>query len=105
MGAPRVQDRLDEGSPAQGLKDVITGACLAANFLINGHPLPVGGMPRNGGVDFALFALQLAAQDRLINLGYFSARALSGKGAVSLVIFRDHQTAARFFVDTMDHAG
>src|SRR5437763_1461305 len=60
------------------------------------------GMPRDGGVDFALLTLHLAADNRVVNLFDFPAGELSGERDVGVIVLGDDQATAGLFVEPMD---
>ena len=102
--AAGVQDRLDQRRPAQSLQHMVAGPRLTSSVVIHRHALAMGGMPSNGGADFAPVARQLAAEDRLVDLLHPAGGELGGKRQVRFVVLRHDQAAAGFLVQPMDDA-
>ena len=62
-------------------------------------------MPANRRLDRSAWPFQRPGNKREVNFLHFTLRKLAGEMLVGRVIFRDHETAARFFVEAMDDAG
>ena len=69
------------------------------------HSYAADGVAADAGVDGPALFLGPAVHQRDIGFLHFTFRELRGEFAVSVVIFRDHDQATGFFVETVDNAG
>ena len=104
VSAARVKENFGVSRAAKPFEHAITGASFASGFFIHGHSFAVRGMPANGGSDLPAIALNLAANDGMINFFHFAAGELGGKGEMGVVVFRDHKATAGFFIKAVDNS-
>jgi hypothetical protein len=101
MRSPTVKRALQQAHVISGTQDTIFcfgGASLTSR---NAHALPMHWMTRDRFVDHASALAQRPRHEGEINLGHGAGGELPGKIAMGCIVFRDHETAARFLVQAM----
>ena len=106
MRATGVNLRLDERGRVQSFQHAITGVRGPAGIVVaRGHAFAVRRMPGDGGVDFAGFAREFTAHNRIVNFFNLPPGELRRKREVRFVVFGDDEAAAGFLVEPVDDAG
>ena len=106
VGAAGVNLCLNECGGVQSLEHVITCVRGAAGIVVaRRHALAVRWMPGDGGADFAGFAREFAAHDRVVNFFNLPPGELRREREVRFVVFGDDETTAGVLVEPVNDAG
>src|SRR5688500_2971918 len=68
------------------------------------HAFAMRGMPRDAGADVSFTFIQHTTRQSLVNFLHFPFSKLCGKGQVGGIIFRHHQAATCFLIQTVNNA-
>jgi hypothetical protein len=104
VSAAGMESGFDQGGALETLLHAVAGVGFASVFLVDDHAFAVGTMPGDRGANLPFVALDLAADNREIQLLNLAAGKLGGEGEMSFVVLGYDQAAAGVFVQPMDDA-
>ena len=105
VGPSRLQTAADMGVAPVALHHFPVGHGFFGVAGGDGHLLPVGGVPADGGVDGAGVLPEGAADDGFVGPRHGVVLELGGQHGVGQIVFGDSQQSAGVLVDAVDDAG
>ena len=104
MGSPGLKLELHISKSTQTFDDLIMGHCLTCIFFCYAHPLSVGRMPPNRGVDRSGILQKTAVNHPVIDTGKTVGFDLFSKCLVRAVFFCHDQKPAGVLINPMDNS-
>ena len=104
MRAPTVQRAFEQTHAVSGLQNAVFCSGISTAAPIDRHFFPLHGMSTDGDIDCPVRPLQFPGDQSEINLLHFALCELMSERLMGHIVFCDHETTARLFVETMNNA-